>query len=230
MILWTAFLLGFVGSAHCAGMCGPLTLALPQGAKQKFVISRLLYNFGRITTYMIMGAVFGLLGRGFSVVGLQRATSLGLGALILVCLFISPRLLHQIPSSSIVGWLKSKLSRLFKNGSLSSLFVIGLLNGLLPCGLVYTACATAIATDGLLNGVIYMFVFGLGTIPLLLTIALLGTKLQFVLRFKLQRLVPATMAIVGALLLFRGLALGIPYLSPQLAATPDGPNQCCHRN
>lgn len=227
MQLWTAFLLGFVGSAHCAGMCGPLALALPGGQRGVFVIGRVLYNLGRVVTYMAMGAVFGLLGQGVALAGLQRWLSLALGVIILAGLFSSRRLAGALPVTRTVQWLKSTLAGQFKRRELTSLFTVGMLNGLLPCGLVYIACAAATATGSLVNGVDYMLAFGLGTVPMLLMISLVGTKLQFVLRLKLQRLIPASLAIVGALLLLRGMALGIPYVSPKLPAEPAGAS-CCH--
>jgi sulfite exporter TauE/SafE len=230
MELWTAFLVGFVGSAHCAGMCGPLALALPGagGVRTKFITGRLLYNLGRIVTYSLMGALFGLLGHGFVLAGLQRWVSLGLGAAILIGLVVSPRFANAVPAAGAVGWLKASLGKLFQRRALSSQFGIGLLNGLLPCGLVYVACAGAMASGNVLRGVEYMAAFGFGTLPMLLTISLLGQKLQLQLRFSLQRLIPVSLAIVGLLLLLRGMALGIPYVSPQLPAQPDGTVCGCH--
>jgi uncharacterized protein len=227
MELWTAFLLGFVGSAHCAGMCGPLALALPGGGvRVTFVVGRLLYNLGRVVTYMLLGAFFGLLGHGFALAGLQRWVSLVLGIVILVGVFVSPRFANTLPVTRFVSWLKATLGRLFRQRALASLFGVGLLNGLLPCGLVYIACAGATATASLWNGVDYMIAFGLGTVPMMLAISLIGTKLQFVLRLRLQRLIPASLAIVGALLLLRGMALGIPYVSPNLPAQPSAASGC----
>lgn len=227
MELWTAFLLGLIGSAHCAGMCGPLALALPRSARARFVLGRVLYNLGRIVTYLLMGAFFGLLGHGFALAGLQRWVSLVLGAAILVGLFLSPRFANTLPVTRLVGWLKSALGRLFQSQELTSLLAIGLLNGLLPCGLVYIALAAAATTGSLMNGLEYMFAFGLGTVPMMLAISLIGTKLQFILRLRLQRLIPVSLAILGALLLLRGMALGIPYVSPKLPAQPADAT-CCH--
>lgn len=229
MQLWTALLLGLVGSAHCAGMCGPLALALPHWGRGQcsFVAGRALYNLGRIVTYALMGAVFGMLGQGVALAGLQRWVSLILGAAILIGLIVSPRFANAIPVTRAVSWLKSSLAGLLKRRGALAMFGIGSLNGLLPCGLVYVACAGAIATGGVLSGVEYMFAFGLGTLPMMLVISLLGTKLQFVLRLKVQRLIPVSLAIVGMLLLLRGMALGIPYVSPKLSAQPSAAS-CCH--
>ena len=227
MELWTAFLLGFVGSAHCAGMCGPLALALPgAGARSTLIAGRVLYNFGRLITYALMGATFGLLGQGFALAGLQRWVSLVVGAAILIGLLVSPRFAHAVPVARSVSWLKSALRNLLRRRALPSLFGIGLLNGLLPCGLVYVACAGATATGNVLTGAQYMIAFGLGTVPMMLAISMMGTKLQFALRFRVQRLIPASLAIVGLLLLLRGMALGIPYVSPKLPTAPSVTARC----
>lgn len=229
MELWTAFLLGFVGSAHCAGMCGPLALALPPTGNTRtvFLTGRAAYNLGRILTYALMGALFGLLGQTFAVAGLQRWVSLVAGAVILLGLLATRRFTLSLPLNRLVAKLKSGFGFLLRRRAVSAMFGVGLLNGLLPCGLVYVACAGATATGQTLSGVAYMFAFGLGTLPMMLALSVAGQKLHLTLRFKLQKLIPASLAIVGALLLMRGLALGIPYLSPKLPAQP-GAAQCCH--
>lgn len=228
MQLWTAFLLGFVGSAHCAGMCGPLALALPHWGRGQgsFLVGRLLYNFGRIITYAGMGAIFGLLGQGVAMAGLQRWVSLTLGVVILAGVVVAPRFANRVPVTRGVNWLKAALGTMLQRRAMPAMFGIGLLNGLLPCGLVYVACAAATATGEVLSGMRYMIAFGLGTVPMLLAISLLGTKLQFALRFKVQRLIPASLILVGMLLLLRGMALGIPYVSPKLPSQTNGAVTC----
>lgn len=228
MELWTAFLLGFVGSAHCAGMCGPLALALPATGKSRltFVAGRAAYNAGRILTYALLGALFGLLGQSLVLAGMQRWVSLAAGVLILTALLFSPQRFAGAPLTRGVSWLKAALGRLLQRRALSAMFGIGLLNGLLPCGLVYVACAGAATTGHGFAGVEYMLAFGLGTLPLMLAVSLAGKKLHLAFRFKLQRLIPASLAIVGTLLLLRGLALGIPYVSPKLPPQPAATAAC----
>ena len=89
-----------------------------------------------------------------------------------------------------------------------------MLNGLLPCGLVYMAIAGAIGTGGIVEGSLYMFLFGLGTIPMLLAISLAGNILSLTVRNNINKLIPVLVVIVGLLFILRGLSLGIPYLSP----------------
>ena len=219
-MLWTAFLLGFAGSLHCAGMCGPLALALPATGTGTvgYVSGRFAYNLGRIATYSALGGVFGLLGKSLALIGVQRWLSLGAGTVILAGLLLSTRAAFGTPMVKAVVWLKSGFGALLRRRTLASLGLMGLLNGLLPCGLVYAACAGAAATGSLALGTGYMALFGLGTVPLMLGLGLTGKALPVSLRFKLQKLVPLSLGLVGGLLILRGLALGIPYLSPDLAA------------
>lgn len=219
MIFVTALILGVVGSLHCAGMCGPLALALPMtgNSRATFFLGRLAYNTGRIVTYCTLGAIFGLVGQTLALAGFQRWVSLAAGSAILVGLIVSTQFSTSLPVARGVAWIKSGLGVMLRKRSLSSTFALGALNGLLPCGLVYAACAGAVATGGFLSGAEYMTAFGLGTVPMMLGIGLVGQKLQFTLRFKLQRLIPASLILVAAMLILRGLSLGIPYLSPELA-------------
>jgi sulfite exporter TauE/SafE len=227
MIIWTAFLLGLVGSLHCAGMCGPLALALPVTGRGRatFLAGRAVYNLGRIVTYGVLGALFGLAGQTFALAGLQRWVSLAAGIIILIALIASSRLALAVPAVKAVAWLKSGLGSLLRRRGLSSLFLVGALNGLLPCGLVYVAGAGAATSGGLLTGIEFMVAFGLGTVPMMLGLAVIGNTLRPARRFKLQKLIPICAALVGVLLILRGLALGIPYLSPELAAG-HVPNPC----
>ncbi|HLH55154.1 MAG TPA: sulfite exporter TauE/SafE family protein, partial [Verrucomicrobiae bacterium] len=122
--------------------------------------------------------------------------------------------------------LKMGMSALIRRNSIRSLLLLGLLNGLLPCGLVYVACAGATATGGALQGVLYMAAFGVGTVPMILGIGVSGRVLPVTLRLQLRKAVPASVFLLAALLILRGLSLGIPYVSPGLS----GPNpSCCQK-
>ncbi|MFO1475175.1 MAG: sulfite exporter TauE/SafE family protein [Verrucomicrobiota bacterium] len=227
MALWTAFILGFLGSLHCAGMCGPLALALPAGAGSRtgFVAGRIAYNLGRLATYAALGLVFGLLGRSFVLAGVQQWLSITLGAALLAGLFASRKLAAAVPVSRFVAALKSTFARLLRERTLASLGLLGLLNGLLPCGLVYVAATAATSTGGILDGALYMILFGLGTFPMMLAIGLSGRLVPATVRLKLLKAVPATVVVLAVLLILRGLALGIPYVSPVLTS---GSGSCCH--
>ena len=229
MELWTAFALGLVGSLHCAGMCGPLALALPASGRRtaSYVVGRVAYNLGRLTTYALLGVAFGVVGQTFALAGLQRVASVIAGAAILLGLAASSRLAVGAPVVKLVVWIKAGLGRLLQQRTLTSLFSLGALNGLLPCGLVYAACIGAAAFGGVLSGLEYMLAFGLGTVPIMLGIGLAGSRFRVIGRWKLQRLVPVCLLALGVLLVLRGMSLGIPYVSPNLTS-PFGQGATCH--
>ncbi len=225
---WTAFLLGLVGSLHCAGMCGPLALALPPTGTTTpaYVLGRIAYNLGRIVTYCALGLVFGLVGAALWVAGIQRWVSITLGVALLLGLVTSRNLVRWSPVTYAVDRLKAPMSALLRRRSLMSLAVLGLLNGLLPCGLVYAACAGAAATGGILAGAQYMAAFGVGTTPMMLAISLSGKLVPPSLRLQLRKAIPVCVFLLASLLILRGMSLGIPYLSPGLSQTGAS---CCHR-
>lgn len=219
-ILISAFVLGIMGSFHCAGMCGPIAIALPLhgnsvGGK---IFGGTLYNLGRTITYGIMGALFGLLGQGVAMIGFQQKISIIMGALMIISVLFPRLFKNQYSMSeswfSVVGKLKSSIGNMFSIRSYPSLFFIGMLNGLLPCGLVYMAIAGAIGTGSVGLGTLYMILFGLGTIPMLLGISLAGNLLSLAVRKRINKLIPVMVVVVGIFFILRGLSLGIPYLSP----------------
>ena len=226
MELWTAFLLGLAGSIHCAGMCGPLALALPQAGRgwAGALAGRAAYNFGRIATYSLLGVVFGLLGRTALLAGFQRTLSILLGVMLLLGVLASRKFALSRPAVWLVQRLKGQIAGLLRRRSVASLAALGLLNGLLPCGLVYVAGVAAIGTGGILQGALYMAVFGAGTVPMMLAIGLSGRLVPVNLRLKLLKAVPTVVCLLGALLILRGMSLDIPYLSPNLAASHPS---CC---
>lgn len=226
MDYWTALVLGLVGSLHCAGMCGPLALALPGTAisPSRFALGRVAYNLGRIITYCLIGLIFGLFGKTLFLAGVQRWISIALGIVLITGLFASRKLALWKPVTWLVNQLKTRMSELLRQRSLASVGLLGLLNGLLPCGLVYVAAAGATATGNVISGAIYMAAFGAGTLPMMLAIGLGGKLVPFSLRLKLRAAIPISVFILGILLILRGMSLGIPYISPNLAT-----GSCCAR-
>ncbi|MCB0496618.1 MAG: sulfite exporter TauE/SafE family protein [Cyclobacteriaceae bacterium] len=215
-MLWSAFLMGFLGSFHCIGMCGPIVLALPG----KSVAYKVLYNLGRTITYTLMGIVVGMVGQGFSMVGWQQWLSIGVGALMLIIILFTKYKHFDLPMSGAINALyqkvKSALGPLLRSESSLAPLLIGILNGLLPCGLVYAALFAALSMGGVSASAYYMALFGLGTIPIMLGLGLFSTIITPAVRTKLNRAVPYFLAVVAILLILRGMNLGIPLVSPKM--------------
>jgi sulfite exporter TauE/SafE len=110
-----------------------------------------------------------------------------------------------------------QFNKILLNPSSFSMLLVGILNGLLPCGVVYIALTGALATGSALTGMGYMALFGLGTLPLMLTISLAGNMVSLSFRKTLGKLTPYVMIFFATLLILRGLNLGIPYISPKLS-------------
>ena len=221
-MVFSGFIIGLLGSLHCVGMCGPIALALPivGNSKAALIVSRLLYNFGRILTYTFFGFIFGLIGDRIQLFGLQQIVSIILGSLILLRLIIPQKYsftkLHFFQRT--VGKLKQEFSKMFGKNSMKSLFVIGLLNGFLPCGFVYVGIAGAIATGDALKGAAFMSLFGLGTLPIMFAASLFSSVLSLKARLNFRKAIPVFSFIIGILFILRGLNLGIPYVSPKMTS------------
>jgi len=214
-----AFALGLLGSLHCAAMCGPLMLALPvpPGGPARFITGRILYQAGRVATYCLLGVVAGLAGKSIFLGGMQRWLSIALGVAILGGFLVSKKVSLSAPAVRLVARLKAAMSLQLQRRGFRSLVLLGMLNGLLPCGLVYVAMAGALSRSTVLDGVFYMAAFGLGTLPTMLGISLSGKLFPVPLRLKLRRAIPVGVCALAGLLILRGMALGIPYVSPDLA-------------
>lgn len=236
-----AISLGLLGSFHCIGMCGPIALALPvhRQAPSRKTISVLAYQSGRITTYSLLGILFGFIGQSFALFGFQQALSLVLGSLILLALVIPQRFVNAFSPArylyALFARLKQKMSLLFQKRSITSFFGIGLLNGLLPCGLVYAAIAGAIATGSIYKGMLFMAFFGLGTLPLMFSLSYTSHLLNVKTRHLIHKAVPFFTGVMAVLLILRGLNLGIDYISPKLqtdqqeTTAKQATLKCCHK-
>ena len=230
MELLTAILLGLLGSFHCIGMCGPLVLALPVSGS--FIIKRILHNLGRVFTYGLFGLIFGLAGSKLYIAGLQQIVSITLGGLILVSVFMPYNLRNKFLQATglniLLLKLKKGISKLYKSGSLKAVFGIGVLNGFLPCGLVYVALTGAIIVGDALNSTLFMIFFGIGTIPSMVAVSFAGKMITINFRDRLRKLIPAFTLIIAILFILRGLNLGIPYISPKLNLNKQTEDVKCH--
>lgn len=231
-MLLTAFFLGLVSSLHCVGMCGPFVLMLPLDRLRpaRKALQLLTYHGGRIVSYALLGLVFGWIGKGLYLAGLQQRLSLALGALMLA-LTLLPfgwRALERLALPALAPWsrIRSKALAHFAKGSLPLLLALGLLNGLLPCAMVYAALFGATAMAEPLQGMAFMAMFGLGIVPLLSAVGYLDGWLRPSLREKLRFALPIATATVALLLIVRGLGLGFDHFSPDhldlmITSTPD---------
>jgi len=223
--LVAGFTVGILGSIHCIGMCGPIALVLPAGERSgaRYVTGRIIYNAGRTVTYALLGLAAGFLGRRIALAGFQQTLTIVLGVSVLVGALL-PSAWARVaarwsPLKKLYQWLTTGLGSLLRRRSVASLGLIGFLNGLLPCGLVYLALAGAAATAQELRGAVFMVGFGGGTFPAMLAVSLAGSVVPVRWRRQLGRLVPVVMALVGILLILRGLDLGIPLVSPALSSS-----------
>lgn len=221
-LIIAAISLGLLGSFHCIGMCGPIALALPvhHYSPLKKYLGIFLYNLGRVATYTFLGVVFGLLGQSFFLGGFQQILSITIGVLLLLSVILSNvKSLNAVKGLvfiySFINSVKLQLGNLFNKNGLHFLFFIGLLNGLLPCGLVYLGIAGAIATGHYIRGAEFMFYFGIGTVPVMYAVAFLGQFITVKYRNHIRQAMPYVVSVMAVLLIIRGLNLGIPYLSPQ---------------
>ncbi|UPT68696.1 MAG: sulfite exporter TauE/SafE family protein [Sphingobacteriales bacterium JAD_PAG50586_3] len=234
MQLLAAFTIGLLGSLHCIGMCGPIALALPvpgYGVGGR-LWAAVLYNVGRATTYAVLGLLFGALGQTLSLAGIQQWFSIGLGVFILL-IVATPLLVSKLTRTpqfynNAIARLKTAMQKQLQKRGFITLFTIGLLNGLLPCGFVYIGLAGATATGQWYTGAAYMALFGLGTLPLMATLVIIKTQVSLSARKTLTKLLPYGMVIMGALFIVRGLNLGIPYLSPSTTTKQVSAEYCKH--
>ncbi len=216
----TGALLGLAGSLHCAAMCGPIALALPVGgdSRGRFLAGRLLYNGGRIVTYVILGGVLGSIGGLFALAGLQQTLSIAIGVLMLAALLL-PGFVRRLsslwsPVAVIHSLLHQRFGRFLRHRSHPALFGFGMLNGFLPCGLLYAALAAAAALGDPFRGMIFLCTFGAGTLPVMLSIGLAGKSIRIEIRKRIAAVLPVFTLALAILLILRGLNLGIPYVSP----------------
>lgn len=212
MELWTAFTLGLFGSFHCIGMCGPIALSLPgrSNSRVHMLFRALLYNSGRIVTYAFIGFLFGVLGMGATIAGYQNILSIILGVLIIVF-----SLFTKIPAPTGLKALYNRftknitflISSIFRENTRFGPFLIGLLNGLLPCGLVVTALAAALITSTALHSSLYMALFGLGTLPIMFLMSIAPGFISPQIRSKLRPFSTYFAIIIGIFLIYRGIMM-----------------------
>ncbi len=233
-MLYSALIFGLISSLHCIGMCGPIAMMLPvdKNNPAKKIIQIMIYHLGRLTAYASLGLVFGILGKGFYMAGIQQQLSIVVGVLMITIAIVPEKVFMKYnfskPVYRAISKVKSSLGSQFKRKSPDALFTIGLLNGFLPCGLVYAALFGAIAMSNLTLSVSYMLLYGLGTIPMMSAVVFISNILSLPLRGKLQKIIPVVAVFIGILFIIRGLGLDIAYLSPSTTNLFVKANANCH--
>jgi len=210
LLPYLAISMGFMSSFHCLGMCGPIALAIPVKASSAYsrIFLYLLYNIGRAVTYMLLGFIVGSIAATVSMAGYFNYFSIGIGVL-LVLYAIGPSSLnkyYQMPRfwQVIVRNVKKNMAAVIQSSHPLSKVFLGMLNGLLPCGMVTMALAGSMATGNALSGGIFMFLFGMGTFPAMLGIGLFKEKISPKFRSAIYRLSPVFVFLIGIWLIIRG--------------------------
>jgi len=225
-MIYLAFILGIGGSLHCAGMCGPLVFSV----QKSYGISGTqtgvwLYHTGRILAYVFLAFVVSLIRLPADIFGFQQQISLVSGVLLLLLVFK-----NRIPwMRKSLDFISSKLAVSMQslNRYKSSLPLLGFLNGLLPCGLSYSAAVISLNYQSLNESLLFMAFFGLGTVPMFIAASYLGGKMSK-LSFSVNRYMRYALMFTALLLVVRGAGLGIPYLSPTIdIKTADV--SCCQK-
>ncbi len=215
-----AFLIGLGGSLHCIGMCGPLMFSsmINNQYSNISVVDWLVYQSGRISVYIIWGILFGFIGTSAGVFGWQQNISISLGFSILAILILTklfPQLERKFSVILLTQFWKSKISTLLQKRTKQSGFITGMLNGILPCGLVYVALAGATAVQDPIKGGLFMTIFGIGTLPLLSALLFVGNHMKMNVRRQLAKWYPAFIGLMAIMLIIRGLNLG-NFFSPAI--------------
>lgn len=226
-----AFLLGFFGSLHCAVMCGPLMLSLPLERQNYFaqVLQLISYQIGRTLVYTILGVIVGLIGNSISFFTNQETLSLIVGIVMILStlLYISSSYFRfDVGFAPKITVPIAKLMGKIYGMPYWGLFA-GMLNALIPCGMVYLALASALNAGTVSGSATFMLLFGLGTTPLMLGISMGGIYLKKYFHFNSAKMIPWFMFFIGILFILRASELGIPVLSPINHVTQKGHSTIC---
>lgn len=220
-LIISAISLGFASGFHCIGMCGPIALAVGLGAKKnaQFYLKNLAYQAGRIATYSALGGLLGIIGKSFEMAGLQQYVTVLAGVLLIIMASMSfggKNFASRVPLfNRFLLKIKSTLGGLLRQSDYRSRFFTGILNGFLPCGMVYMALTASLAGGGVWQGALFMLLFGAGTLPFMFGVVVAGSAVSQAFRTKILKVIPVMMIVLGGLFIVRGMEVGIPYISPK---------------
>jgi sulfite exporter TauE/SafE len=211
------FLIGLLGSTHCIGMCGGFVAmySLKKPATRPMLPYHVFYNLGRITTYCVLGGVLGYIGSFVAYVGEHRdipgAALLIAGSfMVLMGLNIAGVLgksgLFEGAEITGTGLFRDTFRRILTIESVWGTYLLGLLLGFLPCGLLYPIFMSAAASGGFLSGILVMGVFGASTIPALMAFGFLVSRIRPHLKATMFRIAAVLIVLLGVRTLLRGMA------------------------
>ncbi|MBA4056655.1 MAG: hypothetical protein C0490_18215 [Marivirga sp.] len=202
----TALIMGFAGSLHCVGMCSPLVMAV-SNIRSAAMMNRLIYNSGRILTYGILGALVGTAGWSIPFLHMQNVLSIILGIALLIFSIMGirnikvPFLMPFLQKASLT--LKTIFGKYLRKKTRLSVFILGSLNGILPCGLTFLALAVCLTLDGPVSSFNFMLVFGIGTLPVMLGLTSVLNQLVKKFDINIRKVTTTMLFISGCLLIAR---------------------------
>lgn len=216
------FFIGLMASLHCIGMCGPIALALPLDRSSRATKwwGLMQYGTGKTIAYAALGVLIGMIGAGFQLLNALQILSIVLGSFtILFGLLRIFKIQLKVGKVRFSGGINQMMVKFFKTKSPFRLALIGFGNGLLPCGMVILALTNALLIGSPIQSLMAMVGFGLGTLPILFSVNLIGNQFSAKFKNKLAPMIPYYIVLVGAFIVVRGMNLGIPYISPKAVET-----------
>lgn len=220
-LLITALVLGFTSNFHCIGMCGPIAMAIPldRSSNVTKIWGILQYNFGRILSYALLGILIGSIGITLDTIGFLQMLSVVSGILMIIYAWNKQlSSLLKLPSfgASLQGMITKAFGQTMRKNHFLKLTFLGILNGLLPCGMVFLALANALLLGSPLKGSMGMALFGIATLPAMIAVGFAANSISGSLRIKLTKAVPYLLTLVGTLVVLRGMNMNIPMISPKI--------------
>ncbi len=236
-LLTSAFILGIISNLHCIGMCGPIAMAIPldRSSKVNLLSGILQYNGGRILTYAILGSIVGIIGFGINLIGILQSMSIIAGIAIILYAWrkylFNGKIFRAINTNFLQKFTSKYMGKIIRKQSPFKLGLLGMLNGLLPCGMVYTGLITSLIAENPFQSGLTMIFFGLGTLPGMIAFSLFAHQMQNRYRTKINAALPYLVSIIGLLIVLRGMNLDIPYISPKAKFSQETKKvemSCCH--
>ncbi len=209
-MLWSAFILGLLGSWHCIGMCGPIALMVPGAKGKNRVLAIFLYHGGKIAAYILIGLLFGFISVFITSFKIQAIITISVGLIMAIFAF-APVLLNWIERKGFQAFnplvrIKNQLSLALDKNKLEYGFYIGFLNGFIPCGMVYVAALGALAQPNVVNSILFMAFFGIGTMPFMSLLLYASSFFQNKFRKIVIPLRTTALLLVGGFMIWRGVA------------------------